>query len=260
MESAFGVEHGFSKSYVDGVWRPASKLTQSARKAVKQGGHYKKAKGPDPKEKAWQKEYEGSAKAFKEAVDRGAKGVDVGLGQGDAATVRYGGKKGSYRIARSADPSPSGRKRTNRHEMAHAKPKRSAYRLHRQIQGNPRKTMREEARADMAGAGYYKNTAGQAGDTAYAAGARARDAVKSKGANKKFQFSAKDKVDIKRAGGNPSKVAATNKQVQDNFAASVNAVAPHYKLKPSAFDDYSATQNKIRDSRAIKLPGKKWQQ
>lgn len=63
---------------------------------------------------------------------------------------------------------------TYNHELAHAAPKRSEYRVHHQIASDPQKMIREEARADMAGGNYWRNPESRT-DSGYTQIARIHD-------------------------------------------------------------------------------------
>ena len=190
MTSAFGVDHGISKSLVGGVFKPASKLKAKEIKAVRRGGAYKKAKGPTKADTEFKQNstratqmfrqnkevfrepgYKGiEAPTYKEKKVRGQrnpvstyktsvfddKTLPAGVG---GFTVRTGSKSHgtSHVVYRGMSSIGSSRKpkTTLKHEMAHARPKRSAYRME-QIGRNPAKQMREEARADFEASGHYK--------------------------------------------------------------------------------------------------------
>lgn len=194
MISAFGVEHGVSKSLVGGVFKPASKLTRVERGAV---GGYKKARGvskPDQEFKQVQAQtraYHATAKPdrsfksksgtthvyehnmFSRAIPKGAAGLHI----------RVGGKKGTSHVHYRTTPEigdTSSPKSTLKHEMSHAKPARSSYRMH-QIIANPKKLMAEEGRADFEASGHFKRKQ----ESGYAQVAAQRiQAQKTKGAEK----------------------------------------------------------------------------
>ena len=200
MISAFGVEHGISKSLVGGVFKPASKLTRAERGAV---GGYKKARGVTAADQEF-KHVQGQTKAYHAALTptRSFKSksgtthvyehniLSRGIPKGAAGFhVREGGKQGTshvhYRSDKiiGADNKP---KSTLMHEMAHARPARSSYRMN-QIIDSPKKLFREEGRADFESRGHFKKRP----EGGYAQAAMNR--VKTKDA-KKLETRAKTKL------------------------------------------------------------------
>lgn len=185
MISAFGVDHGgISKSLVDGVFKPASKLTGAERRAV---GGYKKLRGVTSADN----EHRAGEKHIKDYhSDRNIRiGVKTGkVTQGKQGTVRRykhslissqvpvgaGGfhiRTGSAKEGTSYVHLREGAdKSTKAHELAHARPARSGYRM-AQIVKDPKKLMREEARADFESRGHF---AGKKTDSGYAQAAKER--------------------------------------------------------------------------------------
>lgn len=157
MISAFGVDHGISKSLVGGVFKPASALSRSERKAV---GGYKKLRGVSQEHAEYKAESATRHRMLggkpSEDVKFGAKHAPLGA---DAQGVTY--RLGSAKQGRSVVSVRAKNKETGKmvlgHERLHAAPKRSEYRLHGQIIKDPVKTMREEARADVLSSGGHYN-------------------------------------------------------------------------------------------------------
>lgn len=169
MISAFGVEHGqVSKSLVGGVFKPASALTRAERGAV---GGYKKARGVSAGDRAFQaeqakvKEYHAGMKPARSFSSKSGTThvyehgiMSRALPKGSSGVmVREGGKRGTSHVhyqTSSFDTSTSA-KSVLSHEMAHARPARTAYRMN-QIHGSPKKVLREEGRADFESRGHFK--------------------------------------------------------------------------------------------------------
>lgn len=151
MISAFGVEHGvIAKSLVNGVFKPASALSRAERGAV---GGYKKAKGVSEEHRTFlqgaheRRKIVGENAAYKDVP---VKPLDALLHGDRGFTIRTGSAKGGQSHVFGHASDTKSQKALQQHEGAHAAPKRSEYRMHHQIMGNPKKLMREEARADMA--------------------------------------------------------------------------------------------------------------
>ena len=88
-----------------------------------------------------------------------------------AHTAAFAMKTGGRRAPGAVYQRPGATRSTIEHEHAHIEPKRTGYRLQQQILTNPRKRMREEARADYLGGQHYRDAPHQ-GDSGYMDGAR----------------------------------------------------------------------------------------
>lgn len=150
MMSYWGVDHGVSKSYLGrGKWAPATKAGKEVLRRA-QGAH------SDPKAKARtalinrQQKADIASRASRSSgapfgSTRTRRGAQVLLTRGTgtkSTTAQVGGRRGQRIISLS----PQADQTTLRHELAHASPKRSSYRL-AQISNNERKIGGEEARA-----------------------------------------------------------------------------------------------------------------
>lgn len=151
MISYWGIDHGISKSYLGrGQWAPATKAGKEALRRA-QGAH------SDPKVKARTAAVNRGQKADIAARAARSSGPSIGASRTSrgapvkwnrsssptkSTTAQVGGRRGQRIIALS----PSATKATMQHEMAHAAPKRSSYRL-AQVLNDPRKRGGEEARA-----------------------------------------------------------------------------------------------------------------
>lgn len=172
MISAFGIEH-VSKSFVGGKFVRASALTAKQTQKIRTGGQYKKARGTtkgDKKFKTNQTEmlqavrdlkpgessraglfhsvsHKGHDKAKNTLIDIKDTTPSVAFGGSlEASAQKFGAKRGGVNVMTTygrGEPTAA----TLKHEKAHLAPKRSGYRL-KQIASNPKKIMREEARAD----------------------------------------------------------------------------------------------------------------
>lgn len=154
MISAFGVDHGISKSLVNGQWVKATKLSGKQRKNV---GGYKKAQGMTRAHKEYKTQMNQARTQLKSAPSEKVHGKGTIFGQRapgtGGATVQLGSAKGGrthIEVNAPKGTSKGKKKAIMAHERAHAAPKRSEYRVHGQIMKDPTKLMREEARADMA--------------------------------------------------------------------------------------------------------------
>lgn len=161
MRSYWGVEHGdaVSKSYIPGKgWVPAVKAGKDALRGAK-GGH-QKAKGVSWEDRLFQTNQKNTKTMLselgkpKKITSGGVKmnhyrSNDMPPGLGAFAVMT--GKNKRHMVSPPGSP-----KWINTHEKAHLSPKkRTSYRLN-QIVSNPRKAMREEARADVAGGQLYR--------------------------------------------------------------------------------------------------------
>lgn len=248
------MDHGISKSLVGGAFKPASALTRSERRLV---GGYKQARGVSPEHQKFKQE---SALRHRELKDRPAETTRVNPFMSPSepfkgVTYRLGSAKRGRSVVQAEANSPKTLKTVLTHERAHASPKRSEYRLHGQILGSPAKTMREEARADMANkAGHYKHvkrkiaTTGRAQGSVYQVSAATGDPShirrayphmsmgQAKKATKDYR-----KVQDKIAGGRGEKPPELLSRRQKQVAAGVTTVtgltaagglAHHYYRKP----------------------------
>jgi hypothetical protein len=177
MKSAFGVEHGISKSYVNGKWVKAVSLSPKQAGKVKAGGQYKKATGPkksDTEFKTNQTTVLQAARGLKpgetesgglftrvkhSGFDR-RKNAKIDIqdttpsfaplgGSGaklEASALKVGPKRGGVNLM-TTHGKDAASAQTLKHEKAHLAPDRSGYRMH-QIARSPKKLMREEGRAD----------------------------------------------------------------------------------------------------------------
>lgn len=179
MISYWGIDHGsaVSKAYIPGRgWVPAVQAGKEALRGA-QGGH-KAAKGVSWDDKVFQAN-QGSARRLipdlGKPKSRKAGGVSMNsyrseeMPPGMNAFAFMTGKNNRHMV--TGKGMAAGPKWLKTHEQAHLTPKkRTAYRLN-QITSNPRKTMREEARADMAAGKYYRKGQGTTG-SGYAEAAR----------------------------------------------------------------------------------------
>lgn len=171
------------KSYVSGKWVKATELTAEQMKKIKgpthtirsmpeyqyEGGklvrgmskprqvRLPKIYGSEMNQaKLLEQKRNGPARARVEsniATARDIKNQPLEEGM-NGFTVRIGGKSSgtSHAFVRPGAPES-----THVHEGAHASPRRSSWRLHGQISGNPTKAMREESRADYIASGHYED-------------------------------------------------------------------------------------------------------
>jgi len=254
--SAFGVDHGLvSKSYVGGgVFKPASALRAAGKKRVP--GSYARSKGPtkaDTKFKAeatkLTQQLRHNEKVmtepgrrprfddpdFKQVKVRGQrKPVNVygessflsrTLPSGVGGLTLRTGSKSSGQSHVIYDKTKSGAKKTLKHEMAHAQPKRSIYRM-QQIADSPKKTMREEARADAV-LGHYRKVKP---NSAYQQVAQARNT----------QRKVRKTPIIGGLRAKPQKM-----QLKAGLKNMSAAGGPRYKVKPKDVDAYRKVQNDI---------------
>lgn len=231
MISYWGVEHGVSKSYVPGKgWKPANQLTPKQRAKVP--GAHQGAKGVSASDEAWRNKHndvKGRLASYPPGMLRMHKVPGKGIDQ--AGTYRVGGKKTGRSIVVGQASTGKKLKTLLRHEDQHAKVKRSSYRLHNQIASSPKKTMREEARADQLGGGRPWRKAGS-GDSMYAVAAKTQRRARKK---PKGNIVAQDGSVI------PNKTAA------EYFRNNLQAAMPHYPLKGKKGDQAIRGYGKLRD-------------
>ena len=152
MISAFGVEHDIAKSYFGGGrWAPVTQMSRVDRLYVR--GAHKDAKGMTKEHREFKAQQKG-LRAKLEAVPQGIQRGDLFSGAA-GATVRVGGKSSGRSYVVGQAPTRKSRATIAAHEAQHAKVKRSSYRLHGQIMADPKKLMREEARADILSTGKH---------------------------------------------------------------------------------------------------------
>jgi hypothetical protein len=209
--SAFGVEHGgIAKAYLGGgKFKSVTKLKPHQRAMykedriyTKQGKNspYRESRGLAPEHVGFERAMHSMRAEDKAITSPGRFGrktppasgtmkvngrqVNWGFNRAKGeygATALHGGKSsGSAEVTLSSRHLKSAKQAdsTFAHELAHAAPKRSSYRLHGQINASPKKSMREEARADMAGGTYYRNPPSK-DDSGYVAAARAKPGWKA---------------------------------------------------------------------------------
>ena len=212
------------KSLVNGKWVKASEVGVKGLRAAKanaspyRGGRFMEQRGRSAKD--WQ--FANSVDASKDMFNGlgipkgGVKRLKGGgqLENLEGATTRFGGKRGESRIWLRPDARPE----TVRHEMAHATPKRSGYRLHAQIGQNPLKSMREEARADYAGTGHYQKTRHSSTYGAVAQQQAKRDKGKL-GRIGEESYQIRRQVISDYAGGKPDEAIRAYRQVHDKMSA-----------------------------------------
>jgi hypothetical protein len=246
MISAFGVDHGgISKSFVNGKWVKAAEATPKQLSHIARGGQYKAAHGLQPRDQAWKDKRAEQHKIMSGALSHGVKN-NPDVTPGSAGTYRVGGQ--SYIISnlpKEAVPKKL-RRSVMGHEAVHAGPKRSSYRLHNQILGNPKKMMREEARADYISGGHFSQHP-DAGSM-YAQAARASHGIKTSGPKSNFKFQSKTKKAFKRGGIDAPKIS--NRDALSNVKTNIQAIFPHYELGgkrgDKAIGSYRKLQNKMQ--------------
>lgn len=154
--SAFGVVH---KSYVGGgVFKPVTALSGAERKTVKAGGLYRQAQGVTKPDKKFSRFYHKQIVPMTHHADESGPVGTVKVPKSalqmagvNAMAVRAGGKNtGRSYIVRPKKLKPE----ILHHEMQHATPRRSAYRME-QMSRDPSKQLREEARADYLTVGHH---------------------------------------------------------------------------------------------------------
>lgn len=242
MISYWGIEHGeVTKSYVPGKgWIPATKLTPKQRAKVP-GGH-EEAKGVSYKDLTWRANHNQHKQNI--AANQHMVGIKQSAwGPSRAGTYRVGGKKTGRSTVMGSANNGKDLKYLLRHEDQHAKVQRSSYRLHRQIAGSPKKTMREEARADQfSGAAPWRKA--QSNDSIYASAARyQRDAKKKPNAPAKGL-----KHDLKpMAGKDWKQYRPTNAEVKPAAKGAIMNAFPHYKLEGKKGDKAVRSYGKLRD-------------
>jgi hypothetical protein len=260
MRSAFGVEHTVttpvSKSLSGGVFKPASKLSQAERKAV---GGYRKAKGVTAADRVWAQNQK-NIKTLHGQKHPGMKHTKTVQGRqgttehykhskrstvvppgADGFHVRTGGKKGTSYIHMKSNA----RKDVTAHEVAHASPKRTAYRMN-QVATNPKKTMAEEGRADYVATGHYLKTKPQSG---YAQAARMRNAEVrgEKQAKKAQKYGGKPARSLVRARHAPSRFNV--KAASGSMSRTMNKPVGRKEI-----DEYRKVQDRMHGG-APKTPG-----
>lgn len=246
MTSAFGIDHGYvSKSFVNGTWKSASDLTGLERLSVARDGAYKKAKGVTKDDAKWLKRHMKGGKAMRQAAKKSKNRVSVDPTEpAAAATYRVGSAKGGKSYIVGSMPTKKLARAAQAHEMNHATPRRSAYRLHNQIALNPEKLMREEARADYRGTGHF--THHPPTGSAYAAGARAMQGVRDGKGGKPFPFPKSITRHYKYAEIPRPK----NRDILTAARDKVSASYPHYNLDgkrgEKAIDAYRKLHNDMQ--------------
>ena len=230
------------KSLSGGVFKPITEMTGAERAAV---GGYKAMRGATPEHKKFKRERKKQIKALMEHVDRHGEGIKNRLGN-QAGTYRIGGKSSGRSVIIGATPGKKDRKLLMAHEAAHANPRRSAYRLHHQIMGDPKKLFREEARADYISGGHFSQHPDE--KSKYAQGARAMQGLKSKGPESNFKFDRKTKKAFKTMGMETPKIP--NRAAVDNVKDTIGQQFPHYPMQgkqgDQALNAYRKLHNKWR--------------
>lgn len=158
MISSWGVDHGvITKSYIPGKgWVSAANAgKKTLRTAQKGGNRYKNMRGVTERDKATRQ----SMQSLNEAMDTIPSKKTINLGRGrkveqkESAAMPPGMEAFAYMSGkrRIIATKPGADPKFVKHELAHVTPKkRKAHRL-AQINQNPKKAMREEARADFMG-------------------------------------------------------------------------------------------------------------
>jgi hypothetical protein len=246
-----------SKSYVPGVgWKSASKLTAIQRAKVP--GAQAKMHRVKPADRSFARTQRNLAGAIKSDPEtRSALGgvkKDPESWVNQAYTIRTGSaKRGKSYIAGQAQPRHF--KQLVDHENEHAKIKRSSYRLHSQIMGNPQKLLREEARADFHSKGHYSNNSNQ---SVYAQTARWREkALKhpnrpAKGSGPQQRIMREYDPGFKRN----TNQSAYEGSAQQNFGQVGYKMSG--KSRDKSVDAYRSLQDRLRDKKVKKsyVPGK----
>lgn len=142
--SAFGVDHGFSKSFSGGVYKPILRMTAKERGAIS-----KPKKGVSAADKGFKEMGKVRRTGLSGPHSSGSyNGITVESGAPGGATTRLGSKSGGKSYVAGSGRTGKEADKILAHESQHARPKRSEYRVHQQISGSPTKTLKEEARAD----------------------------------------------------------------------------------------------------------------
>jgi len=246
MRSAFGVEHGISKSFVNGKFVRAVDLSAKQARKVAVGGQYKAARGVSEGDKR----FLATTRMHREVVGtprfpEGVRHNPMMRGhQGSGGTIRLGSAK-QGRSYVSGQASKKSIPYVTAHEAQHANVKRSSYRLHAQIMRDPEKLMREEARADYNSFGHYSTH--PVDSSAYGMGARAVRQAQKKGAKKPF-FTPKEHKQSKLK---VSRKKLTNQRVLAGTARAIDANSPHYRLSQGnrakkAYGAYADLQDQMR--------------
>lgn len=179
MISYWGIDHGsaVSKAYIPGRgWVPAVQAGKEALRGA-QGGH-KAARGVSWDDKVFQAQQSSARRLISDlGTPKTSKAGGVSMNQYRSDEMPAGMNAFAFMTGKNERHMVRGKgmnagpKWLKTHEQAHLTPKnRTSYRLG-QITSSPRKTMREEARADMAAGKYYRKGQGFTG-SGYAAAAR----------------------------------------------------------------------------------------
>lgn len=226
MISAFGVEHGeISKSFVNGKWIKATELSAKQADKVRVGGQYKKVRGVSAKDTAYREMInDPGVKNWTRFATGVKRDKDLPPGTGSGATVRLGSKSQGRSYVTGSGSTKKITRKIAAHENQHAKVKRSGYRLHSQIMGNPKKLMREEARADWNSFGSYKSLKNP---SSYASGARAAAAKP----RKQYKFSDAEKAELKYSGVKTKNLSHRNKDAVKRHAQNIDSNTPHYRME-----------------------------
>lgn len=209
------------KSFSGGVFKPISEMSNMERLGI--GGSYRRAKGVNPGDAKWLSDRKNiQLPALHAHIAEHGAGIKKNPLGGAAGTYRIGGKSSGHSIVAGEGPKKQ-LPYLRAHEGAHADVKRSSYRLHRQIMSNPKKLMREEARADYVAGGHF-SLHPDTGST-YAQGGRAMEGLKTKGPKSKFKFDSGSK---KTFGDSLPKV--TNSQAVGAVKSAIQGQFSHYDL------------------------------
>lgn len=212
------------KSFVNGKFVSAIELSAKEASKVRSGGQWKKARGVTEKDSAFRDlmtspEVKQSLKDMNGVKRNKYLPKDTGSG----GTIRAGSKSHGRSYVAGEAGSKKEVAQIAHHEAQHANPKRSSYRLHSQIMGDPKKLFREEARADWASAGHYNQRNNQ---SAYAIGARAQSKILEGKGKKTFKLPKEATKAVKQAGVR----SPTNNQMLRHMYHTVDANTPHYKM------------------------------
>lgn len=223
-----------NKSLVNGEFKAASALTRGERSMM---GGYKQARGVTPEHQAFKQKYKtdvlGAVKANQEAGNGLKNGkLRINPFAQAAGTIRTGSKSSGQGHIFGAAPNEHAGKYLLSHEAQHADVKRSAYRLHHQIQGSPEKMFREEGRADYRAGGHYKNHGDEGSQ--YAQGARAIDGLDHHGPDSHFKFHPETEQKFKAAGVDTPKVRS--RDAVDSVKTAIKTTFPHYPMEGDSGD------------------------
>lgn len=169
-----------------GTWMRATQLGPKKLRRVVDGQQYK-SRGLSDSDKEFKSMSKDRRDLFNQAGQKGAKRTINGRsirtvdepdlpGNMHGAFIPYGGKRTGGTIMMNPHTSSASRVSTATHEMAHAAPRRSSYRMH-QIVNNPQKIGREEGRADLASGARWTRPQPPGAESGYHQASRSRYAT-----------------------------------------------------------------------------------